>query len=365
MKILILTNSLGGLQSFRKEVLKALINEGHSIIISAPFNEKVLFFEEMGCKLTNTHFNRKGLNPLKDLELMMHYRKLIKKVRPNVVLSYTIKPNLYGGIACQLCGVPQIANVTGLGSAVENPGWLQRLTIFLYKISLRKAHVVFFQNKANMDFCQHHKMVKGKARLIPGSGVNLQYHKYQEYPAENEPVRFIFISRLLREKGIEEYLIAAEIIKQRHPDMEFHILGYCEDNYQKRIDKLQQDGIIIYHGKQMDVRPFFAQTHCTIHPSFYPEGMSNVLLESCANGRPIITTDRPGCGEIVDDGVNGFIVRQRDTNDLIEKIEKFIGLPYETKKQIGVAARKKVEKEFDRNIVVKAYMDELDKLKKK
>ena len=363
MKILILTNSLGGLQSFRKEVLKALIDEGHSIFISAPFNDKVNFFEEMGCKLTNTHFNRKGLNPMKDLIQMMHYRKLIKKEKPNVVLSYTIKPNLYGGIACQLCGVPQIANVTGLGSAVENPGWLQRLTIFLYKISLRKTQVVFFQNKANMFFCQRHKMVEGNARLIPGSGVNLQYHKYQEYPPENEPVRFIFISRLLREKGIEEYLTAAEKIKQRHPDTEFHILGNCEEAYHDIVMDLQNRSIVQYHGRQNDVRPFIGRCHCTVHPSFYPEGMSNVLLESCATGRPIITTDRPGCGEIVENGVNGFIVRQRDSENVIEIIENFLALPYEKKRQMGISARKKVEREFDRNFVVNAYLEEISSLK--
>lgn len=363
MKILILTNSLGGLLSFRKEVLKALIEEGHSIIISAPFNEKVHFFEEMGCKLTNTPFNRKGLNPMKDLELIMHYRKLIKKSKPDVVLSYTIKPNLYGGMACQLCGVPQIANVTGLGSAVENPGWLQQLTSLLYKTGLRKTHTIFFQNKANMEFCQQHKMVKGKTRLIPGSGVNLQHHTYQEYPVESEPVRFIFISRLLREKGIEEYLAAAEKIKQRHPDTEFHILGNCEEAYNDIVKDLQNRGIVKYHGRQNDVRPFIGQCHCTVHPSFYPEGMSNVLLESCATGRPIITTDRPGCGEIVENGVNGFIVRQKDSEDVIEKIEKFLGLPYEKKRQMGISARKKVEQEFDRNFVVNAYLEEIASLK--
>lgn len=349
--------------NFRKEVVKALIDNGHSIIISAPFDDIASLFEEMGCKLIDTLFNRKGLNPLKDLQLIMHYRELIKKIKPDVVLSYTIKPNLYGGMACQLCGVPQIANVTGLGSAVENPGWLQRLTILLYKKGLRKTYMTFFQNKANMEFCQQHKMVKGKTRLIPGSGVNLQHHTYQDYPVESEPVRFIFISRLLREKGIEEYLAAAEVIKQRHPETEFHILGLCEEAYDDIVKDLQNRGIVQYHGRQKDVRPFIGKCHCTVHPSFYPEGMSNVLLESCATGRPIITTDRPGCREIIENGVNGFIVRQRDSEDVIEKIEYFLAMPYEQKRQMGISARKKVEREFDRKIVVKAYLEEITSLK--
>lgn len=362
MIILVLTNNFGGLHSFRKEVMQALRDAGHRVVISAPFDEKTHFFEEMGCELIDTNFNRKGTNPLKDFGLMLFYKKIIKKVSPDIVLSYTIKPNLYGGMACQLRGVPQLANVTGLGSAVENPGWLQKLTILLYKIGLRKTQTVFFQNKSNMDFCKSHKMVKNNVRLIPGSGVNLQHHYLQKYPSKEEPIRFIFISRLMREKGIEEYLTAAHQIKYKYPKTEFHILGRCEENYQVQIDKLQKDGIVIYHGRQLDVRPYIGKAWCTVHPSFYPEGMSNVLLESCAAGRPIITTERPGCGEIVDDGINGFIVKQRDGYDVARKIEQFINLPYEQKCEMGLAARRKMEREFDRKIVISAYLSEIDNL---
>lgn len=362
MEILVLTNSFSGLHNFRREVMQALVENGYKLTISAPFDDKTHFFEEMGCKLIDTQFNRKGLNPLKDIALMLRYRKIIKTVKPDVVLSYTIKPNLYGGMACQLCGVPQLANITGLGSAVENPGWLQRLTIFLYKVGLRKTHTVFFQNKANMEFCKQHRMIKGTARLIPGSGVNLQHHHLQDYPAKDEPMRFIFISRLLREKGIEEYLTAAHEIKAKYPETEFHILGSCEENYQERMERLQKDGIVFYHGRQKDVRPYIGKAWCTVHPSYYPEGMSNVLLESCAAGRPIITTDRPGCGEIVDDGVNGFIVKQRDGYDVARKIEAFIALPYEKKREMGLAARLKVEREFDRQIVVREYLSVIESI---
>lgn len=279
MKILILTNNFGGLHSFRKEVVKALKDKGYEVVISAPFDPKKEYFEKIGCSLVDTQFNRKGTNPLKDLGLMMRYRRLIKHVKPGVVLSYTIKPNIYGGMACQLCGVPQIANVTGLGSAVENPGWLQRLTVILYKVGLRKTRTVYFQNKANMEFCREHGMVKGGMKLIPGSGVNLEYHALQEYPLESEPTRFIFISRLLKEKGIEEYLTAAREIKAKYPKTEFYILGACEEDYQEQIGKMQKEGMVIYYGAQPDVRPYIGKTCCTVHPSFYPEGMSNVLLE--------------------------------------------------------------------------------------
>lgn len=359
MRILIFTNNFRGLYNFRKEVVQALMTDGHQVSISAPYDEKAFFFENLGCELINTEFNRKGMNPFMDFKLMIRYRKLLRIVKPDVVLSYTIKPNLYGGMACQLCGVPQIVNITGLGSSVENPGWLQRLTIFLYKVGLRKAHVVFFQNRANMEFCLKYKMVSGNVRLIPGSGVNLCYHRMQDYPAQTEPIRFFFIGRLLKEKGIEDYLAAAQEIKRKYPRIEFHILGSCEENYQECIRTLQQQGIIIYHGRQFDVRSYLGKAWCTIHPSYYPEGMSNVLLESCAAGRPIITTDRPGCGEIVEDGLNGFIVKQRDCHDVVHKIEQFIALSYKQKQEMGLAARRKVEKEFDRQIVINAYLQEI------
>lgn len=362
MRILLLINSFRGLVSFRKEVVSAILGDGHEVLISGPKDDNAHILEEMGCKLINTGFNRKGTNPLKDLLLILQYIKMLRRENPDVVLTYTIKPNLYGGLACRLCGVRQVANVTGLGLAVENPGLLQRITVLLYRLGLKKAYKVFFQNKANMDFCRQRNMVGRNIKLIPGSGVNLKYHSMQDYPSPDEPCRFIFISRIIKEKGIEEYLSAAMEIKKIYPEVEFHILGSSEEDYAERVKQLQEEGIIIYHGRQPDVRPYLGKIHCTVHPSFYPEGMSNVLLESCAAGRPIITTDRPGCGEIVDDGVNGFIVRQRDSVDLVNIIDKFIRLTYEQKLQMSSAARKKVEKEFDRNIVVKAYLDVINSI---
>ena len=200
----------------------------------APEDNKTKDIQELGCRFIPISFDRRGINPLADIKLMLEFRKIIKREKPDVVLSYTIKPNLYGGMACQLCKIPQIANITGLGTAVENPGWLQNLTIFLYKLGLRKASTVFFQNKANKDFCEQHKMVNGKTKLIPGSGVNLLHHNIQTYPSQDEPVRFIFISRLLKEKGIDEYLNAACEIKLKYPNTEFHIWGQAKSHTKKK-----------------------------------------------------------------------------------------------------------------------------------
>lgn len=365
--ILVLSNSWEGLHSFRKEVFQAFRDKGYEVYISCPLDEdeeKAKWFENIGCKIINTKFNRQGTNPIADIRLMLTYRSMIKQVKPVTVLTYTIKPNLYGGMACALCGVPQLANITGLGAAVEYPGLMQKFTVMLYKLGLRKTHVTFFQNEDNRQFCIQHKMVNEHTQLIPGSGVNLQYHEQKPYPANSEPLRFVFCSRIRREKGIEEYIAAAEYCHEKGYKAEFHVLGGCEGDYESRLKDLTAKGIVNYHGRQSDVRPFFAMANCTIHPTFYPEGLSNVLLESCATGRPIITTDRAGCREIVDNGVNGYIVKQQDSKDLINKVDKFINLAYEEKKSMGLAARRKVEAEFDRQIVVEAYLETVNALGK-
>lgn len=364
-RILVLSNSFIGLYSFRREVFQAIRNLNYEIYISCPIEgnqENAEWFKNIGCKIIDTQFNRKGTNPLADIRLILTYRKLIRELKPLAILSYTIKPNLYGGMACTLCGTPQLANITGLGVAVENPGLIQKITMILYKLGLRKTTLIFFQNDSNRQFCIDNNLVQSRTRLIPGSGVNLEYHAAKRYPEKNDPIRFIFISRIRREKGIDEYLAVAEALKPKYANTEFHVVGFCEDEYELRLKNLNDKGIIVYHGKQSDVRPFIAKVNCLIHPTFYPEGMSNVLLEACAAGRPIITTDRPGCKEIIDDHINGFIVKQQDKQDCISKVEKFINLPYESKKAMGDAARKKVEKEFDRQIVVNSYLEEIKAL---
>lgn len=360
-KVLILSNNSGGLVNFRKEVFEALIVEGHTLLVIAPEDFKTEMLKEIGCKYQPISFNRQGKNPIADIKLMLEYRRIIKHEQPDVVLTYTIKPNLYGGMACRLTHTPQVANITGLGIATEKAGLLCTITKLLYKLGLKKAQKVFFQNKKNMDFCDKNKMVSCPTALIPGSGVNLERFYVQPYP-EDSSCRFIYIGRIQRRKGIEQYLDAAKVIKSKYPHTEFQVLGRCEEShYQSILDELSSQGVIIYHGQVKDTRPYLANIHCTVHPSFYPEGMSNVLLESCATGRPVITTDNAGCIDVVDEGKNGFIVKQQDTQDLILKIENFIQLPNAKKQEMGLYARKKMEREFSREIVIKAYLSEIEK----
>lgn len=363
MKVLILANSSSGLYQFRKELLESLLNHGHQVYLSVPNGNFVSELRQMGGYFINTEISRHGTNPITDLKLLAKYLKILNSVKPDIVFTYTIKPNIYGGIACQLCRVPYVSNMTGLGTAVENGGFLQKITLTLYKIGLRKAQRVFFQNQANQKFMLEYKVVNGAYSLLPGSGVNLKRYVSLPYPADDCGIHFVFIGRIMREKGINQYLDAAEVIKQKYPLSVFHICGSCEKEYQGRLEELVARNLVIWHGEVRDVREILKDVHCTIHPSFYPEGLSNVLLESCACARPIITTDRSGCREVVDDGVNGYVVKQRDSEDLIQKIEKFLSLTHEQKMRMGLAGRAKVEKEFDRKIVVDAYMKEMETAK--
>ena len=289
--------------------------------------------------------------------MLYFYKRVLRSIKPDIVFTYTIKPNIYGEMACSRLKIPYVATITGLGTAVEKNGVLQRICLFLYKIGLRKAKKVFFQNSENMTFMKKHKIIKSESEIIPGSGVNLNQYKLLDYPNSNI-VHFAFISRVMKEKGIEQFIDAAIEIQKKYKSTEFHVYGYADGDYKARLVDFDQKGIVFYHGFVRDMTKLYENISCTIHPSFYPEGMSNVLLESIASGRPVITTDRSGCREIVDNGVNGYLVKPLDSNDLIDKIEKFLNLSWEQKREMGINGRKKAEKEFDRNIVVKKYVDE-------
>lgn len=357
-RILFLVNHDIVIYNFRLELVERLLAEGHQVIISSPYGERIEDLKKLGCEYREITISRHGMNVLKELALVAEYKRLIKAVSPDVVFSYTIKPNIYGAIACRAKKVPCIANITGLGTAVENGGVVQKIAVLLYKFAFTHVQRVFFQNTENMQFFVNKKIAMGKHDLLPGSGVNLKRFAVLEYPSD-ETVEFAFISRIMKEKGVDQYLAAAEYIKKKYPNTVFHVCGFCEQAYEEKLKELQDNGVIVYHGLVRDVKKVLKDIHCTIHPTYYPEGLSNVLLESCASARPIITTNRPGCREVVDDGVNGYVVQEKDHNDLIAKIEMFLALSHEQKKVMGLKGRQKVEQQFDRNIVVEKYLKEI------
>lgn len=361
-RILFIGNSHLTVFGFRKEIIEAFVQDGHDVTVSfpnGPFGEGETTAIEHGCKFIETSIDRRGTNPLKDLALFFAYIKLIHTVKPDIVFAFTVKPDVYGGIVCRMLGVPYVLNITGLGKGLAEGGVTQKITAMLYRLAARKAQCVFFQNFHDKEFFNNCRIVYKKGVLLPGSGVNLKQFEPMAYPVENT-IRFIYVARLMKAKGIEEYLAAAKAVKEKYPDTEFHVCGFCEEAYREEIERRAVNGEIFYHGLVKDVRAYEKDIHCVVLPSFHPEGISNVLLEAAASARPIITTDHPGCRDAVDDGVNGFLVEKQNAADLAQKMERFILLPHEEKEKMGQEGRHKVAKEFNRQIVVDAYRCELN-----
>lgn len=363
-KIMILVNDTTYAYNLRREIIQALIEKRHRVTV---VGNLLLFQEElkqMGCDLIDVATKRQGTNPLDDLVLFGKYTAIIHKEKPDVVLSYNIKPNVYGGMACRMLGVKYLPNITGLGTAVEYPGKMQALTTRLYKIGAAGAECVFFQNRENESFFRDRNMLSKKSRavLLPGSGVNLQTHPVLPYP-QGETVHFLFVARVMKEKGIDQYLETAKALRAERQDVVFHICGGCDDPvYEQILAQAHKDGVVEYHGQQKDMLPFWQQAACIVNPSYYPEGMSNVLLEAAACGRPIIVADRSGCWETVEHGKTGYLVPIQDTQAVVNAVRAFLDLSWEQRQAMGLAGREKMEKEFDRRIVVEKYMEELEKL---
>jgi len=360
-KIVILSNHHSYTYNFRKEIIQRLIGEGYKVYLVLPYGEKIELLKEMGCEHIDLSLDRRGMNPFKDLKLILGYYKILNEVKPDAVLSYTIKPNIYGGIVCRLKKTPFFPNVTGLGTAVNNDGILHRLLMNLYKIAFKNAPCVFFQNKSNKDFFLDQAISLKKYKIIPGSGINISEFTYQEYPKDDGTIRFLFIGRIMKDKGIEELMDAAQQIKEKYRNIQFDALGFCEDEYKERIEFLQKKNIITFHGVRDNVKEYIEKCNAVIHPTHH-EGMSNVLLEASATGRPVLASNIPGCRETFDEEVSGYGFEVRNTSALVNTIEKFIKLPYEEKERMGKFGRIKIEREFDRERVVNAYIDEINNL---
>jgi galacturonosyltransferase len=362
MTVVLIANDSTYIYNTRYQLLAAMRKAGYRVVVICEQRLHTDEIRDLGCELVVVTTGRRRKKPWRDFILERKYKKVIKNVAADVVLTFNIKPNCYAGWACRVLSVPYVANVAGLGTPFLKRGPMWLMAKFLYKHGLKSARCVFFQNEENQKFFQKRHMVPRHQHLLPGSGVDLQKYHVLPYPY-GDKVHFLYIARLIKSKGIEEYLDAAEVVHDRHPETVFHILGGFDDKrYRPRIEAMQLRGIVEYHGEQPDTMQFQAMSSCTVHPSYYPEGMSNVLLESAACGRPIITTDLCGCREILDDGVNGFLCREKDSKDLIEQIESFLRLSWEEREKMGLAGRKKVEREFDRQLVVDAYLKEIRKI---
>ncbi len=352
-KIFLIGNHDIVIYNFRIELIKKLIQEGYLVGVILPYGEKVELLIDEGCLFYETKVDRRGTSVWRDIKLIFKYWYILKKERPDVILTYTIKPNIYANIVAGILGIPSIVNITGLGSAIENKGIIQKISLFLYKLALKRADYVFFQNNENLRLFRKMHIGNQNFGLLPGSGVNIEDNQFQEYPKDK--IVFVFAGRLMYEKGIEEYLYAAEVIKKMYPAVEFHICGFCEEEYKQKLETLQHKGIVVYHGMVKDMRTVYRDMSCLILPSHH-EGMSNVLLEAAANGRPGIATNISGCKEIITHGKTGFLFEKKNSDQLCKMLERFIKLPFEEKLKMGMDARKKMEEKFDRNIVIEKYL---------
>ena len=354
-KILILANNDVGLYQFRKELIEDIlkINE---VVISLPYGELVDQLKEMGCQFIDTTVDRRGINPITDLKLYFGYRRLLKTERPDLVITYTIKPNVYGGYACRKLGIPYAINITGLGTAFQNDGILKKIVTTMYKVACKKAKVVFFENEENRQIFIKEKIAKEEqTHRLNGAGVNLDKYQVLNYP-QGDKVKFLFIGRIMAEKGINELFTAMKMLVSEGVNCELAVLGGYEENYKEIIDKYEKEGWLKYHGYQNDVKPFIEYCHCFVLPSWH-EGMANTNLESAASGRPIITCNIHGCLEAVDDGVTGFLCEKKNADDLYKVMKEFTKLSYEERKAMGLAGRKRMEKNFDKRKVVEETMN--------
>ena len=360
--ILILSNHFITLYNFRKELIQKLIDEEHEVFISITKSEENKFFSDMGCNIIETNVDRRGINPIKDAKLILDYIKIMKSIKPDIIFSYTIKPNIYGSIASNITKYKQVSNITGTGGTFLKKSILSWIAKILYKISIKKSYKVFFQNSGDKDFFVENKMVKDNYEMLPGSGVNLEKYKLCEFPSGDE-INFIFIGRVMEIKGIDEYLGAAKQIKQKYRNVNFYVAGFIEEEkYESIIEEYNSRGIIKYIGFQKDIKSWIEKCHCTVLPSHGGEGVPNVLLESSAIGRVCIASNINGSRDVIDNGKTGYLFETKNSKDLVEKIENVLNLDYKSQIEMGINGRLKIEKVFDRNIIICEYLNKISEL---
>ena len=362
MHVLISVNAAWNVWNFRRPLVEALIADGHSVTVLAPPDDTAAKLEALGCRIRPLEMSVKGMNPVRDASLLWRLRQEFGALRPDVVLSFTIKPNLYGALAAKAAGIPFVPNVTGLGTAFLSGGALERVAVTLYRRAFRGLPVVFFQNADDRSLFLRRGLVgDAQARLLPGSGIDLARFAAAPYPeAEGGPV-FLMIARLLRDKGVIEYVDAARIVRQAHPEARFRLLGAAGAANRSAIGieavrGWEAEGVIEYLGTMDDVRPAIAEAHCVVLPS-YREGAPRTLIEAAAMGRPLVATDVPGCRSVVADGETGLLCDVRSAESLAEACLRMLALGPEARAAMGMAGRRKMEREYDQAIVVQAYRD--------
>lgn len=369
MKIIICLNTAWNLVNFRAGLIRSLVAAGYEVIAVAPSDKYAAGLEALGCRFVPLYMENGGTNPIQDATLMMRFMRLFARERPDAYLGYTVKPNVYGSLAAHIMGIPVINNIAGLGAVFIKNGLLVRVVRWLYRLALRRSAKVFFQNPDDRALFIDGGMVRPDvAELLPGSGIDLErFISLPKPDAKNPRFRFLLIARMLRDKGVGEYVDAARQLRQRWPQAEFCLLGFVDVQNPAAISRVEVDawvaeGVVNYLGVSDDVRLQLATTDCVVLPS-YREGTPRTLLEAAAMARPIITTDAVGCREVVNDGVNGYLCKVRDAVDLAEKMERMLSLPPEQRSRMGQQGRDKMVMEFDEKIVIRKYLAAIEDIR--
>lgn len=363
-RVLVFANDNSTIYNFRRELLRRLIEEGYRVTVALPLHDRNEAFREMGCEVVETPLSRFGTNPLQEFASLVRFVQIIRRLAPDVVLTYTAKPNTYGGLAAQFCGVPYLSTVTGLGAVFQSESLMRRISTLLQRLAYHKSSRIFFQNDANRAEFERLGIVGRNTAVLPGSGVNLDLHALEPYAQEGGRTSFITVSRIRQDKGFDELFSAIRRTCTTHDDVEFHVVGWYEDEtYRETITEMQDRYPVVFHGSvpQERVHELIAQSHCLIHPSHH-EGMANVILESSAAGVPSIASDIPGCREAIDDGVTGLLFQAKDADALTAAIARFMSIGWQDRRAMGLTAREKMTTQFDREKVVDRYLEEIQRI---
>jgi len=360
--VLISINTSWNLYHFRAPLIHVLKSAGYTVITAAPEDAYTPRLRTLVDGHVELPMSNAGTSPIQDIALFLRYVRLLRRVKPAILLTYTIKPNIYGALAARLLGIPIIANVSGLGTAFIRNDWLTRVVKLLYRYAFAGATSVFFQNPEDCDLFLQLKLVRPeRTALLAGSGIDLDYYRPEPQPREADaPVAFVLIARLLWDKGIGEYMEAARIVKAANPHVIFRLVGFRDVANRTAIpasiiDGWAAEGHVEYLGETEDVRRIITQHDCVVLPS-YREGLSRVLLEGAAMGKPLIASDVAGCRQVVEHGKNGFLCKPRDAKDLAETLMTFLSLSLEERNTMGAASRSKAEETFDQKHVLQAYV---------
>ena len=368
MKVAIVLNTSWNIFNFRMNLVRALVSQGFEVHTIAPEDPYTARLVEAGCHHHPVRMDSRGINPVKDLALILELRGIYKKVKPDIILHYTIKPNIYGALAAASLGIPTVNNVCGLGTVFLRNNLLSRIALLLYRWSFRFPKKVFFQNTDDRDLFVNKQLVPAnRADLFPGSGIDLKHFTPVTF-TRNQPFTFLLISRLITDKGILEYVEAVRQLKAEGVNAKFQILGAKDPKHRRGIpvETVQQwidDHTIEYLGTTEDVRPFIHSADCVVLPS-YREGTPHTLLEAASCGKPIVATNVPGCHQVVQDNHNGLLCRLKDAEDLAAKMRSMSRLDDETLRQFGMNGRRKMEAEFDEALVINRYLDVIGSFQK-